>query len=96
MFVLTPADGLRCVWFTCPVLCWCLCPEIGTSSVDLAQLSRLLHEDGDRIQSPKRCLEIKTGRWMLSKYSIIALIYHRHKLLDLIKNDLVRFEIYEL
>jgi hypothetical protein len=25
------------------------------SSVDWAQLSRLLPEDGDRIQSPKRC-----------------------------------------
>jgi hypothetical protein len=30
-------------------------PEIETSSVDWAQLSRLLPEDGDRIQSPKRC-----------------------------------------
>jgi hypothetical protein len=28
--------------------------EIGTSSIDWAQLSRLLPEDGDRIQSPKR------------------------------------------
>jgi hypothetical protein len=30
-------------------------PEIGTSSVDWAQLSRLLSEDGDRAQSLKRC-----------------------------------------
>jgi hypothetical protein len=30
-------------------------PEIETSSVDWAQLSRFLPEDGDRIQSPKRC-----------------------------------------
>jgi hypothetical protein len=29
--------------------------EIEISSVDWAQLSRLLSEDGDRIQSPKRC-----------------------------------------
>jgi hypothetical protein len=29
-------------------------PEIETSSFDWAQLSRLLPEDGDRIQSPKR------------------------------------------
>jgi hypothetical protein len=28
----------------------------GTSSTDWAQLSRLLPEDGDRIQSPKRCV----------------------------------------
>jgi hypothetical protein len=30
-------------------------PEIESSSVDWAQLSRLLPEEGDRIQSPKRC-----------------------------------------
>jgi hypothetical protein len=29
--------------------------EIETSSVDWAQLNRLLPKDGDRIQSPKRC-----------------------------------------
>jgi hypothetical protein len=53
VFVLTHADGLCCLWFIYPVLCWC--PEIGTSSIDRAQLSRLLPEDGDRIQSPKLC-----------------------------------------
>jgi hypothetical protein len=37
-----------------PILCWCWCPEIGTSSIDWAQLSRLLPEDGDKTQSPKR------------------------------------------
>jgi hypothetical protein len=31
-------------------------PEIGTSSIDWAKLSRILPEDGDRIQSPKRCV----------------------------------------
>jgi hypothetical protein len=69
MFVLTPADGLRCVWFIYPVLCWC--PEIGTSSIDWAQLSRLLPEDGDRIQSLIRRVlrkkRIKTGLWIMSK-----------------------------
>jgi hypothetical protein len=34
------------------VVCWCWCLEIEISSVDWAQLSRLLPEDGDRIQSP--------------------------------------------
>jgi hypothetical protein len=34
-------------------------PEIETSSLDWAQLSRLLPEDGDRIQSPKRCFQNK-------------------------------------
>jgi hypothetical protein len=47
MFVLTPADDLCCVWFICPVLCWFLCPEIGTRSIDWAQLSGILPEDGD-------------------------------------------------
>jgi hypothetical protein len=54
MSVLTPADGLFCVWFVCPVLCWCWSSEIGTNSVDWAKLSRLLSEYGGRIQSPKR------------------------------------------
>jgi hypothetical protein len=34
-------------------------PEIGTSSADWAQLSRLLPEDGGRVQSPKCCFYIK-------------------------------------
>jgi hypothetical protein len=40
MFVLTLADGLCCDWFVYRILCWCRCPEIGTSSIDWAQLSR--------------------------------------------------------
>jgi hypothetical protein len=39
MFALILADGLRCAWFI-PILRWCWCPEMGTSSIDLAQLSR--------------------------------------------------------
>jgi hypothetical protein len=31
-------------------------PKIGISSIDWAQLSRFLPEDGDRIQSPKHCI----------------------------------------
>jgi hypothetical protein len=30
-----------------PILCWCRCPEIGTSSIEWAQLSRFLPRDGD-------------------------------------------------
>jgi hypothetical protein len=41
MFVLALADGLFCAWFICPLLCWYKCPEIGTSSTDWAQLSRV-------------------------------------------------------
>jgi hypothetical protein len=37
-------------------------PEIETSSLCSAQLSRLLPEDGDRIQSPKRCVLNKNGK----------------------------------
>jgi hypothetical protein len=53
-------DGTRC-WLTVSrnvtlTLTWCRCPEIGTSFIDLAQLNRLSPEDGDRIQSPKRCV----------------------------------------
>jgi hypothetical protein len=40
MFNLTLTDGLCCAWFIYPILCWCWCPEIGTSSIDKAQLSR--------------------------------------------------------
>jgi hypothetical protein len=61
--------------------------EIEISSVDWAQLSRLLSEDGDRIQSPKRCFNEQIGRWIMSKRSIIALMCHRHKLLDPIYNN---------
>jgi hypothetical protein len=35
-------------------------PEIGNSSIYGAQLSRLLPEDGNRVQSPKHCLQIKS------------------------------------
>jgi hypothetical protein len=37
MFAVTPADGLCCAWL------WC--PEIGTGSIDWAQLITLLPED---------------------------------------------------
>jgi hypothetical protein len=29
------------------ILCWCRYPEVGTGSIDWAQMSRFLHEDGD-------------------------------------------------
>jgi hypothetical protein len=35
-------------------LIWFWAPEIGTRSIDCAQLSRLLPENGDRVQHPKR------------------------------------------
>jgi hypothetical protein len=68
-----------------------LSAEIGTSSIDWAQLSRFLSEDGDRTQSQKRCVMIykqngvlnKTGHWIICRNMMFVLMYHRHKLLDL-------------
>jgi hypothetical protein len=57
MFALIPAYDLCCVWFTYPIWCSFWCPEIEISSVDWAQQSRLLPEEGDRIQSPKHCFQ---------------------------------------
>jgi hypothetical protein len=55
-------------------------PEIGTSSMDWAQLSRPSPEDGDRIKYPKHpVLNKNTGLWIMSKNTVIVLIYHRHK-----------------
>jgi hypothetical protein len=56
--------------------------EIGTSSIDFAQLSRLLPEDGGRIQSPKRCFKKQNRSVYSVQKTIILLIYHRHRLLD--------------
>jgi hypothetical protein len=84
IFVLAPSEGLCCVLFIYPALCLVLCPEIETSSIDWAQLSKLFAWGRSRVQSPKRCFkEIKSGRWIISKRSIIVLIYHGHALLDL-------------
>jgi hypothetical protein len=41
MFALTLADGLWCARFIYPILCWCWHPDIKTSSVYRAQMSRL-------------------------------------------------------
>jgi hypothetical protein len=39
--------------------------------------------DEHRIQSPESCvLNRRTGRWIISRNTIIVLIYHLHKLLD--------------
>jgi hypothetical protein len=40
MFVLILADGLCLAWSAYPILCYCRCLEIGTSSINWAQLSR--------------------------------------------------------
>lgn len=45
--------------YHCHKLLDLICLEIGTSSIDWAQLSRLLSEDEDRIQYPKHVLNKK-------------------------------------
>jgi hypothetical protein len=40
-FVLVLADDFCCAWLVYPLWWWYWCPEIGTSSIDWAQLSRL-------------------------------------------------------
>jgi hypothetical protein len=72
---------MYCISFSCPILCWCCYPEMGTSSIDWVRLSRLLPEDGDRIRSP-RCFKYRRKRWIMCKNSIIVLRYHHYKLLD--------------
>jgi hypothetical protein len=57
MFVLTPADGLWCVLFIYLALRWFWCPEIGTTSADLAQMRRFYPRKEKRVQSPK-CLRV--------------------------------------
>jgi hypothetical protein len=42
------------------LLCWYLSPEIGISSIDWDQLSNLLPEERETIQSPKRCFKYTT------------------------------------
>jgi hypothetical protein len=77
IFVSTPAYGLCCVWFICPVLGWFCCQKTGTSSVDWAQPSRLLSEDGER--------EKKTGQWgVMSIKLVIVLLHLCQKVLDFI------------
>jgi hypothetical protein len=39
-YLLNLADGLSCALFIYHITCWCWYPEVGTSSMDLALLSR--------------------------------------------------------
>jgi hypothetical protein len=56
------------VYLSCLVLALMSRHRIYTSSINWAQVSRLLPDDGDRMQSPKLCvLNKKTGQWIMSK-----------------------------
>jgi hypothetical protein len=60
----------------------CLRTPTGTSSIDWGQLSRL----GLKMETESSLRNFvlkKTGRWIMSRITIIALIYHLHNILDL-------------
>jgi hypothetical protein len=54
---LVPIGNLSCGCFIYPLYHWQGCPQIGASSADWTPQSRFLPEDGDRVQSPKRCFK---------------------------------------
>jgi hypothetical protein len=63
-----------------PSWCWYRCPEIGASSIDWAQLSRFYLKT-----ETKRTVFLDKDRTMDNdQQHNIVLMYHRHKLLDLI------------
>jgi hypothetical protein len=70
---------------------WHRCPEIGTSSIDWAQLCRfyLKTETESSLRNAvlwkinRTVFFIKTRRWIMSRNVIFVLMYHRHKLLHL-------------
>lgn len=59
------------------------CPEMGTNSIDCAQLSRFL-PGLETAHSPKRRFYVKIRSLIMFRNRIIVLIYYRHKLLDLV------------
>jgi hypothetical protein len=75
MFVITLANGLCCALFMYPILCCSWCPEIGTRSIDWAQLSsfHLKTETESSLQWPPKLL-LKTTVSLLIEVSDILLI----------------------
>jgi hypothetical protein len=54
-------------------MCWCRCPEIGTSSIDLAQMSRFYLKT--ETKSSLRCVvKKKIGRWIMSRNIIFVFV----------------------
>jgi hypothetical protein len=70
---LVPISGHQHQHKTC-IYIWF--PQIGTSCINWAQLSRS-HHRMETIQSTKRVFEIKTGRLVMSRNTAV-LIYHSH------------------
>jgi hypothetical protein len=82
---LTLADGVCCAWFIFLFLSCCCWPEIGTSSIDWAQLSRC-HLKTETESSLRNVVNfvVKTRRWIMSRHRRILLVNRRHKALNLI------------
>jgi hypothetical protein len=92
MLVLNLAEGLCCAWFIYSILCWCRCPEIRSSSIDWAQLSRFyLKTETEFSLRNAVCFKEKTGRWIMSRNTIIVFTCHRHRPLDQDSNRLLHF-----
>jgi hypothetical protein len=87
MLSLTLADDLCCPLFVYSILCWFRCPKIrtiGTNSIEWAQVSRFHLKTETESSLRNVVFYIKTGRWIMFKNIIVALIYHRQRLLDLV------------
>jgi hypothetical protein len=93
IFVLTLADDLCCAWIIYPILCFCWCPEKGTSSTDWAQLIRFHLKTETEFGLRNSVLNNK-GRWIMSKNIVILLIYLSHKILDSISDMVNTFGIW--
>jgi hypothetical protein len=77
-FLIFVADGLCCAWFI-SYLVLVLGPEIGTNSIDWAQLSRFhlkTETESSHVSNKNRTMD-------LSRNTITVLTYNRQKLLDL-------------
>jgi hypothetical protein len=82
MFVLTLLDSLCCAGFVYPIFCWCMCPWIGTRSIDWTQFSRFLlkTKTGSSLRNAVS-FEQKHDYWQCPDAPIV-LIHHRHKLMS--------------
>jgi hypothetical protein len=73
MFVLTLQDGVCCGWFIHAILCWCRCPEIGRLALSTGP--NWVGSTWRRRQNPVSetlCVLIRTGRWIISRNTIIV------------------------
>jgi hypothetical protein len=88
MFVLTLAGGLCCAWFIYPILCWCWCLAVGTSSISWAQLSRFnLKTETESSLQKVLCFKQKQDGGYVQKHNSCINIPSSHTL-DLTGNSI--------